>query len=425
MKQLWLGFQKLVGLGRTFFARPGWLAALWVLACGAFVYYSLTDPGRMRFFLALGLLLVMLALIILRLRFLKHSFPAFLQLISRLLVRLVWLTLLSMLAGSVFYLGFLMPHDLGPKWGPLLIHLSMVILVVFVLTVATVWVFRGPKWLLDSTRFYVWATVFVFSMVVLYYSAEKWRGKRLWAAVQREMVARGEKPGFAFLLPPPVPEEQDAAKAPIFAPLSDYSVGINGEVFCKDRKGYEHLRVIKLPIQKKFWTASMDWLRQEPTELMPVVDELERKGPFIVPPATNLSSETALLEYLGKYAIDLEAIRLASQRPYARFKLTYTDGSLAVSPHRDILNNSAAVFDYRAEAGLKSGRTSEACEDVLAALRLLRLECQQVSLVDFNTAVGMTLLSLQPIWEGMAARQWTDAQIATLQAQPRPSQSTG
>ena len=73
------------------------------------------------------------------------------------------------------------------------------------------------------------------------------------------------------------------------------------------------------------------------------------------------------------------------------------------------------LFQVRACASLALGRNAEAAEDVLAGLRLARLARQ---LPDARSTVRVQVLltrSLQPLWEGLSQRAWTEPQLAAFQ----------
>ena len=94
------------------------------------------------------------------------------------------------------------------------------ILAVFAIALAlvlSVAVWRhGFRWFFSrrALRFYAWLLVGVISVIVLFYAEEGWRGKRAWAALQREAAARGESLELSSVFPPPVPDDQNFALAP-------------------------------------------------------------------------------------------------------------------------------------------------------------------------------------------------------------------
>src|ERR1035437_9891020 len=75
---------------------------------------------------------------------------------------------------------------------------------------------HGFRWFFSrrGLRFYAWLGVGVISVIVLFYAEESWRGKRAWAALQREVAAHGESLDLSSVFPPPVPDDQNFALAP-------------------------------------------------------------------------------------------------------------------------------------------------------------------------------------------------------------------
>ncbi len=75
---------------------------------------------------------------------------------------------------------------------------------------------HGFRWFFTrrALRFYGWLVVGIISVIVLFYAEENWRGKRAWAALQREAAARGESLELSSVFPPPVPDDENFALAP-------------------------------------------------------------------------------------------------------------------------------------------------------------------------------------------------------------------
>jgi hypothetical protein len=55
------------------------------------------------------------------------------------------------------------------------------------------------------------------ALIPIFYAEEDWRGKHAWEKFKQEWEAHGEKFDFASFIPPPVPDEQNFAFAPIVA----------------------------------------------------------------------------------------------------------------------------------------------------------------------------------------------------------------
>ena len=319
-----------------------------------------------------------------------------------------WLALLSVFAGAAgcFLFGLLNPRYDAQT---LFQTVGWVMLVVFLVTVLTGGIARRPGWLLckDSLRFYGWASLIVFSLVVLYSSIEKWRGKRAWAVVQTEMTARGERPGMDFIVDASVPAELDAAKTGVFAALSHYEISPEDQWIWQDQKGYQALADIHNPLKG----LMQRWMDQQCDNLTVVDARVGERLPQSETPRTEI------LRQFDSFTNQLDQIREASRLPYARFKINYgNSGNTYPNPQVRVLCGIHATFVARALAELGTEKPAEALEDARCALRLCRLISQQPT----RQGPSLTLLSMQPIWEGLAARQWSSEQIAALQAELDP-----
>ncbi len=79
------------------------------------------------------------------------------------------------------------------------------------------------------------------TLVALAYAVENWRGERAWKRVQRELVAQGHPRNFAALVPPPVPDDQNLALAPLLRPVLAFHREPDGNLVWDDRPGLSRL----------------------------------------------------------------------------------------------------------------------------------------------------------------------------------------
>jgi hypothetical protein len=73
------------------------------------------------------------------------------------------------------------------------------------------------------------------------------------------------------------------------------------------------------------------------------------------------------------------------------------------------------LFEVRACALLALGRSQEAGEDVLAGLHLAQLARQLPDPLSTIRVQGLLARSLQPVWEGLSQKVWTEPELAGLQ----------
>jgi hypothetical protein len=83
-------------------------------------------------------------------------------------------------------------------------------------------------------------------------------------------------------------------------------------------------------------------------------------------------------------------------------------------PHLAALKGCASVLRVRSLAELQNGQSDKALDDVKLALQLTDKIHTEPFLISHLVRIAMTGITLQPIWEGLAEHQWSDAQLAQL-----------
>jgi hypothetical protein len=73
------------------------------------------------------------------------------------------------------------------------------------------------------------------------------------------------------------------------------------------------------------------------------------------------------------------------------------------------------VLQLRALAELQNGQSDKAQADVNLMLRLVDSIRTEPILISHLVRIAMTQIALQPVWEGLAEHQWSDAQLAELE----------
>jgi hypothetical protein len=283
------------------------------------------------------------------------------------------------------------------------------------------WFFSRRAW-----RFYVWLVVGTISVIVLFYAEENWRGKRAWAALQREVAARGESLELSSVFPPAVPDEENFALAPGVGRLLGFAEPGSGKPRESAPSGvFYHGTGDKWPAatwvlqQATDLAAWQTFFRRHPvTPSTPTNDNLSWLA-FPVAPEPQTPAEDVLLA-LSRYDSALAVLRAANQRPKVRYPLAYEDGLCALvwpqhEPHFDILYSAAHLLSLRAVAELDQGQSEAALQDTLLALRLADSFRQEPFDTLHRLRGRMLRLCLQPVWEGLARHRWNEAQLLTLQ----------
>ncbi|HOC54620.1 MAG TPA: hypothetical protein PKI20_03250 [Verrucomicrobiota bacterium] len=255
---------------------------------------------------------------------------------------------------------------------------------------------HGFRWFCTrrALRFYGWLVAGIVSVIVLFYAEENWRGKRAWAALQREAAARGESLDFSSIIPPPVPDDQNFALAPGVPELLGYAEA--------------ELQSQKLPRREDL-----------PFYLGAEGDDYPPPASWAFQQTTDLAAWQNVLLAPSRYDPALAVLRAASQRPQARYPVAYDRGMLGLTfPNylrQQELPNAAQILCLRAAAELAQDQPESALQDTLLALRLADSLRQMPYDRPHRARAQMLMSCLQPVWEGLACRRWKDPQLAALQ----------
>ncbi len=267
------------------------------------------------------------------------------------------------------------------------------------------------------------------TLIALFYLEEDLRGKHAWGVYAQQMTERGEVYQLKAVVPPPVPDDQNFAMTPFLAPLVDFLPGTQtwrdtnatqrAEQFGND------LSSVREPTGNWREGKRTDWPAWQAAIAEASLKEKHRTAhaqpaTTEAPVETNqLAAAAAVLAKLKEYAPVLDEFRTASRRPYSRFNLCYDAENCAgiLLPHLAVIKKSGRVLALRASAELTLGQPDVALADLDLALYLASTVRNEPFLISHLVRCAMIQLALQPVWEGLADHQWTDAQVATLQQQ--------
>jgi hypothetical protein len=297
----------------------------------------------------------------------------------------------------------------------------------------------------------LFALACLITLIALFYAEENWRGKRAWEKFKHEWEAKGERFDYASVVPPPVPDDQNFAMTPIMVESMKAVLGPknssrwfgnnyaeNGRTNFADRLAFNifHDEQTAMPkIEKpKLGNRQKDELSdlrawQNYYRIPGFTNQLEKQTPFNYPakaftngfptaPQPQTPAQDVLLA-LSKYDPAIEELRQASLLPYSRFPV-YADADHpfdTLLPHLADLKRCAQTLQLRAIAELQNGQSDKALADVKLALRLADSVRTEPFLISHLVRAAIFQITLQPIYEGLAAHQWSDIQLAELNSQ--------
>jgi hypothetical protein len=339
---------------------------------------------------------------------------------------------------------------------------SMMQLVVFALTCAVFSVLAGVlilafirfiRWLFCWRNFkrFLFGLVCFATLLALFYAEEDWRGWHAWNKFKHEWEAKGEKFDFKDFVPASVPDGQNFAMAPIWVESMKAVLGPrnsskwfgdnyaeNGRTNFTDRLALDIFHQEQTAMPKIEQPKFASWHKSELTDLQSwqnyyrvssFTNRAELKTPFFSPakaftngfpasPQPQTPAQDVLLA-LSKYDSTIEELREASKLPYSRFPL-YADADHpfdTLLPHLAEFKRCALVLGLRAIAELQNGESEKALADVKLTVELTEKIRTEPFLISHLVRAAILQITLQPIYEGLADHQWSDAQLVELDSE--------
>ena len=265
----------------------------------------------------------------------------------------------------------------------------------------------------------------VVTLVALFYAVEDWRGREAWQTYKRAWEAKGEKFEWASLAPPPVPNEQNFFETPLWEDLhftatnrsttwwSDddrpqrvifTAYGPKGQNAPSTGNMVKTQRVDLLAWQAYYRDSNNLFAAQNgpPTNYFPIAKEPQT-------PAADV------LLALSKFSANRQLLIAAAARPQARFWINYDTGFAMLLPHLLRLKPSSQYLSLHANAALKAGDKETALEDLKLSFRLIDSIHNEPILISQLVRMAMLAIAVQPIWEGLADRRWTEAELSVIE----------
>lgn len=282
------------------------------------------------------------------------------------------------------------------------------------------------RWYWRCLRWGLIALAMLATLVAVAITEEDVRGKRDWETYKRQAAARGDR--LDGVVTNTIPDDQNFAKASIFSGLA--AMQWNGKEQEWEQPNTNTVDRAKMSPARWDGTwpghANGDWNRGHVTDLKawqtyyrtPSTNS-EGQVPG-VPISTNSTNSPAadVLLALNKYDSAIEELRTASQRPFSRFgKYDWADPrSISLNlVYLSEMKGFCSVLELRASAELAAGQSARALEDIQLMLRLNDKLRQESVLISHLVSLATMSIALQPIYEGLARHQWSDAQLAELE----------
>jgi hypothetical protein len=287
------------------------------------------------------------------------------------------------------------------------------------------------------------------TLVALFYAIENWRGGRAWQNFKHEREAKGERFDMASFVPPPVPADQNFFETPLWNDM--HFVETNGTTVWSDPDQHNRIIFTAFGPQGNDAPSTGRWTKGQHVDLLAwqgfyrgnsnnVPEPRLRKGentaaqafrnryglnaPPTSPPTNYFpiakepqTPAADVLLALSKFDENRQLLIAAAARPQARFWINYDAGFAMLLPHLARIKASAQYLALHANAAQKAGDRETALQDVKLMFRLIETIHDEPILISHLVRFATLAIAMQPVWEGLADRQWTDAQLSAIETE--------
>ncbi len=268
-----------------------------------------------------------------------------------------------------------------------------------------------------------WGLVWVFSLIVLMYAVENWRGKRAWSRVRQDLASRGVPWEYQKLAPPAVPDSENFGALPVVTNWFK-ETDQHAQTDFTDRLSEAQNLIKKARVDRK---VPQPRVRTDLVALAAAFEALDDKkdGSADVPstkpeddtPTARRRAGLQIIERLAKSRDALEQVRAGLERPYARYPINYSNPMpFAIKlNHLRNLREYAQRFQILATAKLAADQPEGALADVETLIELSNTLNSEPVLISQLVRIAILNLAAQPVWEGLEAKAWREPELARLQ----------
>ena len=262
------------------------------------------------------------------------------------------------------------------------------------------------------------------TLVALFYAVENYRGRKAWQTFRREAEAQGERFDFAQLTPPPVPPDQNFFESPLWNDLQFTQT--KAGVTWRDTNWGSHVIFNAFGPSGGNAPSTSPWPKSQHVDLT-AWQNFYRGTNNLFPakdgPATNYfpiaaapqSPAADVLLALSKFEDNRKLLLSTASRPRARFWINWDAGPAMLLPHLARMKGTAQYLSLHATAALQAGDKQTAIQDLQMLSRLLDVIRDEPVLISHLVRIAVSQIALQTVWEGLADRQWSDADLNLLQ----------
>ncbi len=282
--------------------------------------------------------------------------------------------------------------------------------------------------LLRVLRQLVIAGLVLLTPAALFHVVENFRGKRAWNQYRKDAEARGLKLNFADHIPKPIPDSENGANTPFIQswfPLPrlegtnqwpDLFGKANGELATrKDALKGPGAKDARAFTDLVDWQQAFSYVESSGDEKTPKPDRPTRA--IELDPKEQAAAAAVVLDKLKPYQPALAELHAMKGRDQVRYPIAYNlDEPFSILlPHLAKIKGIIQESSLQASANLAAGQTNQAFETVRLMLWFCDSLDEEMFLISQLVRIAGQQITTQPIWEGLARHQWSEAQLKEMQ----------
>ncbi len=265
------------------------------------------------------------------------------------------------------------------------------------------------------------------TIIVLFYAEEDWRGWHAWNNYRLQLEAGGAQLDYRAFIPKPIPDDQNFAAIPVIESwftqrtnfvkkwsdnysLASSMLGSQTNPNPPAPEGNSYQGGERYFLDLVAWKTAFDAIQSGRT------NSNEKLSSGKLDLTSRAAAAPTVLAGLVSSETELDQLRAASDRPSARYAVVYDlDNPWGILlPHLGNIKRTVQRLQLRACAELAAGQSDQALADVKLMLYLADSAKDEPFLISYLVRLACVHLAIQPVWEGLAERAWSDAQLQEL-----------
>ena len=287
----------------------------------------------------------------------------------------------------------------------------------------------------------------------IFYVGYNFTGNRAWNKYRESQLADSNsyyKNWDSVLVNKKVPDEQNFAMTPLFAPLNGLKSELpesgdggsfteeSGEIYesatAKIRESFPKflhagsgleetakkerkpgvVYIIEPNSRNRDKKFLGNWREGKVLSLPKLYLAMPSLAPHRPNPPLAAKARTILNEF-ARYDEGFNEIEKAAQRPHFQFHSEHERGYLTLLPHLSIFKRVSRWFGIRASVRLVAGDTPGALQDIKTILSICDGLNQEPAMISHLVAIALSSYALTPLFEGLVMRTWSEEQLAELE----------